>query len=234
MNELPRPTDTPLHLSVNVTDDWIEAIAFGSVVDARPAHELIEVAAGVRFVLRETDGPVVGFTVHGYADLDLDDLGPLAFDDGPRFGVPVLGFDAATIGEVVLATRARFEVSTADVCFFTLALQCAGDDDDLEGAAGHWLSCMEAGDMRATFGLGYTLFDLGRHAEAYTYLRRYTELAPHNSWSWLWVGRACEALGELDEAATAYRTALRREAEGSFHTDARQRLRALERRGVAR
>jgi tetratricopeptide (TPR) repeat protein len=167
--------------------------------------------------------------VHGFSRVDLDELGPAAFGD-PRFTVPVLGLDRATLGEVVLAARARFELSTADVCFFTLALSAAEDDGDLEAAAGHWLSCVEAGDMRGHFGLGYTLYDLGRHREAYGHLRRYTELAPHNSWSWLWLGRAAEAIGELDEARTAYRRAIRREREGSFRTDAPERLRDLDRR----
>ncbi len=236
MLKLPRPTRSPLHLSVNVTDDWIEAIEFGRVVDGRPSAELIEVSPDVRFVLGEphgVGGDVIGFTVHGYRDLDVDALGAVAFS-GPRFRVPLLGFDDASLGEVVLAARGRFEVSTADVCFFTLALQCAEEDGDLEAAAGHWLSCVESGDMRGMFGLGYTLFDLDRHVEAYTHLRRYSELAPHNSWAWLWLGRTCEALGEFEEAATAYRTAVRREREGSFRTDARQRLRDLERRSTPR
>ena len=233
MLKLPRPTDLPLHLSVNVTDNWLEAIEFGSVVDGRPAAELVEVAPDVRFVLRDPRGPVVGFTVHGYRDLDVDGLGAVAFS-GPRFRIPLLGLDRTSLGEVVLAARGRFEVSTADVCFFGLALQCAEEDDDPEAAVGHWLSCIEAGDMRGMFGLGYTLFDLDRHVEAYTHLRRYSELAPHNSWAWLWLGRTCEALGELHEAATAYRTAVRCEEQGSFRTDAGRRLRDLERRSTPR
>src|SRR4029079_6135514 len=119
--------------------------------------------------------------------------------------------ERVTVGEVVLAARARFEVSTADVCFFQLALASAEEDGDLDGAAGHWLSCVEAGDMRGMFGLGYTLFDLERFHESYSYLRRYTERAPHTSWSWLWLGRAAEAIGEIDEARSAYRRAIRRE-----------------------
>src|SRR6266498_266067 len=115
-----RPSQTPLHLSVNVTDDWLEAIEFGAVVDGRPASQLIEVTPEVRYVLRSARGPVAGFTIHKYSTLDVDALGKLAFE-GPRFSVPLLGIDEATIGEVVLAARARFEVSTADVCFFTLA-----------------------------------------------------------------------------------------------------------------
>ena len=224
-------TAIPLHLSVNVTDDWLEAVEFGAVIDGRPSSQIVELSSDVRYVLRGTDGPACGFAVHGYATADLEALE--AFE-GPRFAVPVLGLDAATLGEIVLAARGRFEVSTADVCFFTLALSCAEDDGDLEAAAGHWLSCAEAGDMRGLFGLGYTLSDLGRHREAYSHLRRYSEIAPHNSWAWLWLGRASEALGELDEAATAYRTAIRRQREGSFRTDAAARLRALERRAAAR
>jgi tetratricopeptide (TPR) repeat protein len=183
----------------------------------------------VRFVLRSARGPVSGFTVHKFSKLDLDALGELAFG-GPRFSVPLLGLDHAALGEVVLAARGRFEVSTADVCFFTLALASAEEDGDLEAAAGHWLSCVEAGDMRGHFGLGYTLHDLGRIRESYGHLRRYTELAPHNSWAWLWLGRAAEAVGEIDEARSAYRRAIRREREGSFRTDAPERLRELDRR----
>ncbi len=224
-------TPVPLHLSVNVTDDWLEAIEYGQVIDGRPSQQLVELDSDVRYVLRAEDGPVCGLTVHNYSSKDLDALDAFS---GPRFSVPLLALDSATLGEIVLAARGRFEVSTADVCFFSLALQCADEDDDLEGAAGHWLSCAEAGDMRGLFGLGYTLFDLGRIPEAYGHLRRYTELAPHNSWAWLWHGRAAEALGEFDEAATAYRTAVRRQREGSFRTDAAKRLRALEKRAAAR
>ncbi len=52
-------------------------------------------------------------------------------------------------------------------------------------------------------------------------------MTPRNSWAWLWLGRACEALGELREARRAYRRAVRLEAEGSFETDADERLEAL-------
>jgi len=223
-----RPTQVPLHLSVNVTDDWLEAIEFGSVVDGRPSSQLVEVSEDIRYVLRSARGPVAGFTVHRFSKLDLQEVESIFGD--PRFYVPLLGMDRASLGEVVLASRARFDVSTADVCFFMLALSCAEDEGDLDSAAGHWMSCVEAGDMRGLFGLGYTMYDLGRHRESYGHLRRYTELAPHNSWAWLWLGRASESIGEFDEARAAYRRAIRREREGSFRTDALERLRALERR----
>jgi tetratricopeptide (TPR) repeat protein len=226
-------TRIPLHVAVNVDEGWIEAIEFGQVVDGRPDEQLTLVADDVRLVRRGAGGEVVGFTVLNYRGVDLDALGELAFA-GPRFAVPALGLDAATLGEVVLAVRGRLERSTADVELFAAALRCAEDEGDLRGAADNWRSCLQAGDMRGHFGLGYTLYDLGEHREAYDHLRRYTELAPHNSWSWLWLGRAAEAIGETAEAAEAYRSAIRREREGSFRTDALERLRDLDARGHAR
>src|SRR5829696_6745973 len=114
-----RPTPLPMHLSVNVTDDWLEGVEFGAVVDGRPASQLVDITPEVRCVLRSGRGPIAGFTVHRFSAVDLDDLGDLAFGD-PRFCVPLLGLDSASIGEVILAARARFDVSTADVCFFML------------------------------------------------------------------------------------------------------------------
>src|SRR3954453_17754307 len=102
-----RPSPIPLHLSVNVTDDWLEAVEFGSVVDGRPASQLIELSSDVRFVLRSARGPIAGFTVHRFSCVDIDELGDVAFGD-PRFSVPLLGLDDASIGEVILAARARF------------------------------------------------------------------------------------------------------------------------------
>src|SRR3954470_6890939 len=88
-----RATHVPLHLSVNVTDDWLEAVEFGAVVDGRPASQLVEVTSDVRFVLRSARGPIAGFTVHRYSQVDIDDLGDVAFGD-PRFAVPLLGLDS--------------------------------------------------------------------------------------------------------------------------------------------
>src|SRR3954453_21022631 len=96
-----RATPIPLHLSVNVTDDWIEAIEFGAVVDGRPASQLVEITPDVRFVLRSARGPVSGFPVHRFSTVDVDDLGDVAIGD-PRFSVPLLGLDSASIGEVIL------------------------------------------------------------------------------------------------------------------------------------
>jgi hypothetical protein len=42
----------------------------------------------------------------------------------------------------------------------------------------------------AHFALRYTVYELGRHREAYRHLRHYTEIAPHCSWNWCWYGKA--------------------------------------------
>ena len=76
----------------------------------------------------------------------------------------------------------------------------------------------------AHFGLGYTLYDLGRPQEAYRHLRHYTEIAPCGSWNWCWLGKAAEALGETSEARTAYERALELEDEGGEETDAAELL----------
>jgi hypothetical protein len=52
----------------------------------------------------------------------------------------------------------------------------------------------------------------------------YTELTPRNSWAWHWRGQAAEAMGDLAEAKGCFRRAVRAEDEGSFETDADERL----------
>ena len=224
-----RATELPLHLSLNLQDDWLECIEFGSVSDGKPESHLVYATEEFRYVLRSPRGPIIGFEARGIRSFDPESLGEDAWGE-PRFHVPAVGLSKGSVGEIVLAAKAQFELSTADVCFFLLALAAAEDEGDLESAAGHWMSCLEAGDMKGHFGLGYTLFDLNRHREAYKHLRRYSELAPHNSWAWLWLGRAAEAIGEDEEAHAAYRRAIRRERVGSFSTDAKDRLADLERR----
>jgi tetratricopeptide (TPR) repeat protein len=78
--------------------------------------------------------------------------------------------------------------------------------------------------MKGHFGLGYTLVELGRPHEAFGHLRVYTEITPRNSWAWLWRGRAAQDMGELAEAAACYRRAIEAEQEGSYETDAEERL----------
>ena len=73
----------------------------------------------------------------------------------------------------------------------------------------------------AHYGLGYTLYELERYHEAYRHLRAYTELVPADGWAWCWLGKACEGMGELEEARSTYEKAI--ELDGD-ETDAPELL----------
>lgn len=60
----------------------------------------------------------------------------------------------------------------------------------------------------AHHALGYTLYDLGRYHEAYRHLKAYTEIVPADGWAWRWLGKASEAIGEREEARSAYEKAI--------------------------
>ena len=219
------------HLSLDPTWSRLTVIEFGSVWDGQPDELFVEHPGEERllFLLSEPGGSIVGFAAHEPHELD-----PEAFEDPglwehPRFNVPLLGMPNASVGEILLAVQARFdeEEPTADVMFFHMAIQAAHEDDDLVKAAWCWRVALEAGDMKARFGLGYTLVDLGEFREAYDHLRIYTDLTPSNAWAWCWLGKACEGLGEAEEAASAYRRAIKLEQEGGFETDAPDRLASL-------
>lgn len=224
-----RAGSIPLRVSVDRSNDWLEALEFGAVSDGRPASEFVEVGERFRWTLRTRRGPVIGFQVRGLDEFDADVDGPGLWS-GPRFRVPTLGLRRATAGEILLAAGGMLvDACTADWMFFHLAV-AAGDEEDREQAIVLWRSCLETGDLRGHFGLGYTYCELERHHEAYAHLRTYTDLTPHNSWAWSWLGQACEGKGDLAEARRAYRRALTLERRGSFETDAAERLEALQRR----
>ncbi|MDP9439260.1 MAG: tetratricopeptide repeat protein, partial [Actinomycetota bacterium] len=77
-----------------------------------------------------------------------------------------------------------------------------------EEAEGLWRYCLQSGDLMAHYALGYTLYELGRHREAYRHLRAYAELVPSDGWAWCWLGKAAEAIGEREEARSAYEEAI--------------------------
>jgi Flp pilus assembly protein TadD len=79
----------------------------------------------------------------------------------------------------------------------------------------------------AHYSLGYTLYELERYHEAYRHVRAYTELVPADGWAWCWLGKACEAMGELEEARSTYEKAT--ELNGD-QTDAPELLADLDRR----
>ena len=168
-------------------------------------------------------GPVLGFEILGLSEFELPEDDPEVWD-GPRFEVPRLGLVNASAGEIILAVRAQFgDDPTADALHFHSAIAAESPEDALP----HWELALDAGDMRAHFGLGYTLVEAGRPDRGYAHLRRYTELVPANAWAWCWLGQCCEALGRNSEARTAYERAIAVEELCGLETDAAERLELL-------
>ena len=216
-------TKIPLQLSIDARESWLLALEFGAVVDNNPPEERVALSENFAFMLRELGGPVIGFVVDELSSFDPDDVGG-AIWDGPRFDVPVLGLERVSAGVIIAAARATFAgISTADTVFFDYAVST----EDPEEAEIAWRACLGAGNLKAHFGLGYTLYDLGRYAEAYGHLRLYTELCAKNSWAWCWFGKACEGRGDPEEARRAFERAIELEERGSFETDAAELLEGL-------
>ncbi|MDQ3678057.1 MAG: tetratricopeptide repeat protein [Actinomycetota bacterium] len=226
-------TTIPLQLTVDPYWDLLTAIAFGRVDDGLPPAQcpLLEEDERIQFLLDGPDaGPVIGFRVLEPHELDVLALESDEVWSGPRFDVPTLGLVGVSVGEILLAVQARYreDEPTADALHFHAAIS-AGDENgkDLFAAQSNFRLALEAGDMKALFGLGYTLVEAGRPREAYDALRRYTELTPFNAWAWFWLGRACIDMGAAGEARSAFERALACEEEGSFETDAREYLEEL-------
>lgn len=215
-----------LYLNHDIDFDWLRAVEFGRVTEDQPEDRWRPLSATFAYLLDEPDGRVVGFVVEEFPTFDEDDdeVAAIWDPDGPRFDAPVLGLTDATAGEVVLGARSHFAGrDSINRSIFGMATEVEGED-----AVERWRHCLEAGDGMAHFALGYTLFELGHHTEAYRHLRHYTELAPMGAWNWCWYGRAAEAIGEVEEARVAYRRAVELEAlEDGDETDAAQRLTAL-------
>lgn len=205
----PRLASTTLRISYDADLDYLEALELGEVIDGQLRDEVYEPLEGLSLFHRGPGGPLIGFCIENLREWDVlaNDGDAVVSSDELRFHVPTLGLTDATIGEIALAAQATIRNSTPDVLFFDLAVH-AGTENDLDTAEHYWRGCLEAGDMKGHFGLGYTLVELGRPHEAFGHLRVYTEITPRNSWAWLWRGRAAEDMGDLDEAATCYRTAI--------------------------
>jgi hypothetical protein len=212
--------------------DHLIALEYGRVDEGSPedAWDVVgEPTAGgdgpaVGF-LRDA-GRDVGFKVVNASRLDVDAPAVRAIWRPPFFDVPMLGLTAATAGEIILAARALFgDRASISHDLFTRAAEASGED-----ALDLWLACLEASEPAAHYGVGTTLYDLGRYHEAYRHLRYYTEISPELSWTWCWYGRAAEALGLDGEARAAYRRALELEHRGGPETGADDLLDALEER----
>ncbi len=145
--------------------------------------------------------------------------------DGPRFHVPQLGLTSAPAGEIAMAARALLGDRST---FNRMLFQEATRAEDPNRAFSLWLACLTCGDNMAHFGLGYTLYELGRFREAYRHLRYYATIAPSHPWNLCWYGKAAEAIGELAEARTAYERTIALDDEDEAAGEARQRLAGLD------
>ena len=218
-----------LYLNHIAERDSLSAFEFGRVEDGQPSANWREVGESFAFLHEEPGGPELGFGVSPFSEFDAEDPAVGEIWEGPRFDAPALGLQAATAGEIILAARALFGThSSINRQFFSAAMNADGEE-----ALALWLACLQAGDAMAHFGLGYTMYDLGRFQEAYRHLRHYTEIAPCGSWNWCWLGKAVEALGEEPETRSAYERAIELEKSGAEPTDAKRAARAA-RRGPRR
>jgi len=213
-----------LRISIDADLDFLWAVVPGEVIDGHLEDETEEVADGAFLWTRGPGGPLIGFGVDDLSEFEPgDDLW-----HEPRFDVPTLGLENAPIAAIALRARATVDGSTPDVELFDYAVYVGnsggGSPEEVESA---WREALAAGDLKAHFALGYTLVDRGRPDEAYGHLKAYTRIVPRNSWAWVWLGRACTAMGELDEARECYRRAIEAEAQGSYETDADELLEAL-------
>jgi hypothetical protein len=228
---LPRPV---LRISYDNDMDVLRATVAGEVIDS-PLEDETEVFAHsvdedgdleecAWLYTRGPDGPLIGFEVRDALEWEIDHL---PMDEapwcGPTFDVPTLALRDATIGQILLAARNTLVDSTPDIIQFDGAL-AARRLDDPELAEECWRACLACGEMKAHYGLGYTLVELDRPREAFGHLAMYTEIAPRLAWAWFWRGRAAHVMGELDEARRCYERALECEAEGSDETDASWRI----------
>ena len=218
----------PLHLTVDPWWDTLHCLAFGTVSDGlTDGQRLVVESCDLIYVVKDPEvGPVLGFEILGLSEFELPDEDPEIWD-GPRFEVPRLGLVHASAGEIILAVRAQFDDEpTADAMHFHRAIAAKYPQDALP----YWELALDAGDMRAHFGLGYTLVNAGRPDRAYAHLRRYTELVPANAWAWCWLGQCCEALGRASEAMSAYERAIAVEELCGLETDSAERLEQLQER----
>lgn len=226
----PRPI--LVRVSYDLDLDYLWVLRPGEAIDGQLDDEVEELSESVVLYRRGPRGRVIGFGVDDLYDLEGPDLQKQIGPPTLRFDVPTFGLRGVGLLEVWLAARAKLMgMSTPDVVFFDHAIEA---EDDLEQAEIYWRACLECGEMKAHFGLGYTLHAKGDNQEAYGHLRAYTEIVPRNAWAWNWRGRAAERIGERREATRCFRRALRLERVGADPTDAGEWLTRLERRAGRR
>jgi len=215
-----------LFLSQDASFDRLSALEFGAIDDGQPLDRWVGVGEQIGLLHDRPGGRCIGFLVLNVSDYDPDEVEHAELWEAPRFDVPALGLSDAAPNEIIVATRALFGTrTTVNRELFSRAIGADG-----EAALQRWLRCLQAGDSMAHYGLGYTLYGLGRHAEAYRHLRHYTDLAPAEAWTWAWYARAAAAMGETAEARTALARAIELDDEDEYgaQTDAVELLEELD------
>ena len=228
-----RPTPTPLHLSVNVIDDWLEAIEFGSVVDGRPGSQLIEMIQRrpLRAARRGRPGRPASPCTTSRA---CRPRGPRGLRMRRASACRCSGWTAPRSARSSWPRASRFEVSTADVCFFTLALACAEEEGDLD-VRRRPLDVLHRG--RRQRGALRPRLHAVRPRPPPRGLRAPAPLLRARPAQLVVVAVARRARPSPSASSTRHgaptERAIRREREGSFRTDAAERLVQLERVGSA-
>lgn len=215
-----------LRISYDADQDFLWALVPGAVIDGQGDEETDELLDGLYLWREGAGGPFKGFGVDGAFAWDVIDQteGFVWGDQALRFDVPTLALRNASIGEIVLAAQKMVVGSTPDVVLFDQAVN-KSSNDEWEEAEQLWRMCLATGEMKAHFGLGYTLVELGRPQEAFGHLAMYTEITPNLAWAWVWRARAAEEMGELAEARSCLEHAI--EVDDEDETDAAERLDAL-------
>lgn len=186
-----------------------------------------EIVFGVWSYFRGAGGPRIGFSAIGALTYESPEDWDDSLWDSPRFDVPTLALVDASVGEILLAARMTLRGSTPDQIEFDIAV-AAGEKSAWEAAESAWRACLACGEMKAHYGLGYTLVELDRPREGFGHLMAYTRICPRNAWAWCWRGRAAVEMGERDEARRCYQQAIRCEEAGSYETDASHFLARLD------
>ncbi|MBA2513747.1 MAG: tetratricopeptide repeat protein [Solirubrobacterales bacterium] len=223
---------TPLRISYDADLDSLFGLRPDVVVDGHPGDAAEELLEGLHLFRSPEDLSIIGFHVGEAFAWDVAGCEEhwLWSQDFACFSVPTLGLSAACLGEVVLAAQHTLISSTPDVVLFDLAVTL-GSAGDWEQAEQMWRLCLATGELKAHFGLGYTLVELGRPREAFGHLLTYTELAPRLAWAWSWRARAALEMDDHVEARKCFERALAVEAEGGGETDAAEHLAELEAEG---
>ena len=210
-----------LYLNFDARRDRLVALEFGAVEEGQPPNHWTALSDNFRWLAPE--GFAQGFVVEQFSSYDVESRRVTQIWDRPFFAVPQLGFAESSAGEIITAARTFFDgQSSINRVYFDHATSQSG-----EAALESWRACLMAGDASAHYGLGRTLYELGRYQEAYRHLRHHAELAPHGSRHWCWYGKAAQALGLWQEARFSYEIAIELEMEGGEPTDAHERLDTL-------